>query len=154
MNPPSGGPSTGPISAGMVSQAIARTRSALAVARSRTRRPTGTIIAPPRPCSVRASTSCHTEVAKPHRMEPSTNTRDREPEHAARAEPVGDPAADRDEHREAEQVGGDREAEPQRAFAERRRDHRQRGGDRGRIQIFHEQGAGDDQRDQHGTGFA
>ena len=74
MNPPSGGPSTGPISAGMVSQAIARTRSAFAVARSRTRRPTGTIIAPPRPCSVRASTSCHTEVVKPHRMEPSTNT--------------------------------------------------------------------------------
>ncbi len=47
MKPPSGGPSTGPIIAGMVSHAIAATSSLFGAERSSTRRPTGTIIAPP-----------------------------------------------------------------------------------------------------------
>ncbi len=56
MNPPSGGPRIGPISAGMTSQDSACTMSALATLRSRTSRPTGTIIAPPIPCRNRAAT--------------------------------------------------------------------------------------------------
>lgn len=64
----------GPIMAGMVSQAMARTRSTFDTERSSTRRPTGTIIAPPMPCRMRASTRCQIEVEKPHRIEPMTNT--------------------------------------------------------------------------------
>ena len=51
MKPPSGGPSTGPISAGMVSQDMALTRSRLLTVRSSTSRPTGVIMAPPMPCT-------------------------------------------------------------------------------------------------------
>ncbi len=53
MKPPSGGPSTGPSSAGMVSQASAEIISDLVTLRRITSRPTGTIIAPPRPCTMR-----------------------------------------------------------------------------------------------------
>ncbi len=49
MKPPSGGPATGPIRAGMVSQAMALTRSDFSTLRNSTSRPTGTIIAPPSP---------------------------------------------------------------------------------------------------------
>ena len=49
MKPPSGGPITGPISAGMVSQASARTMSERGTERISTRRPTGVIMAPPMP---------------------------------------------------------------------------------------------------------
>jgi len=49
MKPPSGGPSTGPSSAGMVSQASAEMSSAFGMVRKRTSRPTGTIMAPPMP---------------------------------------------------------------------------------------------------------
>ena len=49
MTPPIGGPITGPSRAGMVSTDMARTRSCLGVERSRTRRPTGPIIAPAAP---------------------------------------------------------------------------------------------------------
>ena len=50
-------------------------------------------------------------------------------EHVPGAKPVGHPAADRNEYGEAEQVAGDREAQPHRALAERRRDRRQRSGE-------------------------
>ena len=53
MKPPSGGPITGPSSAGIVSQASAEIISDLATLRKMTRRPTGTIIAPPRPWTMR-----------------------------------------------------------------------------------------------------
>ena len=49
MKPPSGGPITGPMSAGTVSQASAEISSAFGTERKITRRPTGTIMAPPRP---------------------------------------------------------------------------------------------------------
>ena len=48
--------------------------SALVTERSSTSRPTGTIIAPPSPCSMRAATSCHREPLSPHRIEPGRNT--------------------------------------------------------------------------------
>ena len=49
MKPPSGGPITGPIRAGMVSQASAEISSAFGTVRKMTSRPTGTIMAPPMP---------------------------------------------------------------------------------------------------------
>ena len=55
MKPPSGGPSTGATSAGQVRIAMALIRRSFGVARSTTRRPTGTIIAPPMPCSTRSA---------------------------------------------------------------------------------------------------
>src|SRR5947207_751707 len=48
MNPPRGGPNTGPSTAGMVSSDIACTRSDFATVFSTTSRPTGTIMAPPK----------------------------------------------------------------------------------------------------------
>src|SRR5579859_1247282 len=74
MKPPTGGPSTGPSSAGIVSHAIAATSSFFGAVRSSTRRPTGTIIAPPMPCSTREPTRNARLSARPHRTEPTVNT--------------------------------------------------------------------------------
>ena len=72
MNPPSSGPSTGPTSAGTVSQARAETRSDFAVVRSTIRRPTGTIIEPPIPWTIRAATISGIELDRPQRIDPVT----------------------------------------------------------------------------------
>ncbi len=74
ISPPSGGPRIGPISAGVVSQAIAATTSLFAAVRISTRRPTGIIIAPPAPWITRANTRNGRLSARPHRIEPSVNT--------------------------------------------------------------------------------
>ena len=74
MKPPSGGPITGPISAGTVRYAIAATSSAFGIERSTTSRPTGTIIAPPMPWTMRASTSCGSDSTVEQPIEPSVNT--------------------------------------------------------------------------------
>src|SRR3984957_12285308 len=74
MKPPSGGPSTGPTSAGTVTQAIALTSALLSIERSSTRRPTGVIIAPPRPCTIRAITKPVTEEEGAQPIEPAMNT--------------------------------------------------------------------------------
>ena len=74
MKPPTGGPTTGPSSAGTVSQAMAATSSDFAAVRSSSSRPTGTIIAPPSPCSTRAATSSTSPLDRPHRIEPTVNT--------------------------------------------------------------------------------
>ena len=42
--------------------------------RSSTSRPTGTIIAPPIPCTIRATTSIGSEFDSPQAIEPSVNT--------------------------------------------------------------------------------
>ena len=73
-NPPSGGPSSGAVRPGQVSRAMARIRSGLAVVRSTASRPTGTIIAPPSPCSSRAATNHPADPAKPHSSDPRVNT--------------------------------------------------------------------------------
>ena len=59
IQPPRAGASTGASSAGQVRYAVASSRSRFAVARRTTSRPTGTIIAPPMPCRIRATTSIH-----------------------------------------------------------------------------------------------
>jgi hypothetical protein len=74
MKPPSGGPASGPISPGKVSQAIAATRSRLAVARTSTRRATGVIMAPPMPCRKRAPTNSSSDPEAAQAIEPSTKT--------------------------------------------------------------------------------
>ncbi|MNV72329.1 hypothetical protein D3C71_1654070 [compost metagenome] len=57
MKPPSGGPITGPSSAGMDKNDMAFSRSCLGTVRSRMMRPTGTIIAPAIPWTIRAMTN-------------------------------------------------------------------------------------------------
>jgi len=74
--------------------------------------------------------------------------RDGGAEHRARAEPVGGPAARRDEDGEREQVAGDGELERERAGADIGRDRRQRGGDHGRVHVLHEQRDRNDKRHQ------
>ncbi len=70
MKPPSGGPSTGPKSAGTVSHASEDTSSAFDTVLRIASRPTGTIIAPPMPCTMRPNTIAPIEWEKPHRIEP------------------------------------------------------------------------------------
>jgi hypothetical protein len=74
MKPPSGGPITGPIRAGTVTQAMAFTSALLSIERSSTSRPTGVIIAPPRPCRIRAMTKWVTEVDSAQPIEPTMKT--------------------------------------------------------------------------------
>src|SRR6201990_1885808 len=74
MKPPSGGPITGPTSAGTVTQAIALTSALLSTERSSTSRPTGVIIAPPNPCRMRAMTKSVTDDDSAQPIEPTMNT--------------------------------------------------------------------------------
>jgi hypothetical protein len=74
MKPPTGGPITGPISAGVVTQAMALTRSRLEIERTSTMRPTGVIIAPPMPCTMRAMTKSVSEPDSAQPIEPTMNT--------------------------------------------------------------------------------
>ena len=74
MKPPTGGPSTGPISAGVVTQAMAAISSRRLIERTSTMRPTGVIIAPPIPCTMRAMTKSVSEPDMAQPIEPSTNT--------------------------------------------------------------------------------
>src|SRR6201985_2212808 len=74
MKPPSGGPITGPTSAGTVTQAMALTSALLSMERSNTRRPTGVIMAPPAPCRMRAITKWVTDDDSAQPIEPTMNT--------------------------------------------------------------------------------
>ena len=71
-------------------------------------------MAPPKPCSTRAAVSSTTLALKAAQDRAQGEQRDGGAEHGAAAEPVGDPAADRDEDREAQQIGGDGDTEPHR----------------------------------------
>ena len=73
MNPPTGGPRMGPIMAGTISQVIAETISLRSTERRITRRPTGTIMAPPMPCRILAATNSASPPDRPHRMLPRVN---------------------------------------------------------------------------------
>jgi hypothetical protein len=72
--PPSAGATSGATRAGQVRYAMARTRSVFAVVRMTTRRPTGTIIAPPAPCSTRVATSIGRSAASAQPAEARVNT--------------------------------------------------------------------------------
>src|SRR5437870_1184804 len=105
MKPPTGGPMIGPISAGIVTHAIASTSRCLSIERTSTSLPTGVIIAPPMPCTMRdhefGQRACERAADRADH-----EGRDRGAEHGACAEAVGRPTARRDEHRKREQVGG------------------------------------------------
>ncbi len=75
MKPPSGGPTTGPSRAGTRNQLIAATISSLGMVRSSSRRPTGTIMAPPRPCNRRDATRKDRLWACPHSADPTVKIR-------------------------------------------------------------------------------
>ncbi len=70
MRPPATGPSMGAMSAGMETKLMMRTRSDLGNVLTRVRRPTGTIMAPPMPCTTRNATSRWMLVEIPQRKEP------------------------------------------------------------------------------------
>src|SRR6266851_8564200 len=74
MKPPKGGPMTGPSIAGTVRYDIAWTRSDFGTLLSTSSRPTGTIIAPPKPCTIRARTSCGSDCDTPQNTDPIVNT--------------------------------------------------------------------------------
>src|SRR5580700_7129301 len=69
--PPTIGPTVGPIIAGIVIQFIAETRPDRGKLRSRIRRPTGVIIAPPNPCRPRITSIIGRLDDKPHRADPA-----------------------------------------------------------------------------------
>jgi hypothetical protein len=71
---------------------------------------------------------------------------DGDAKHVARAEPVGGPAAGRDEDGERKQIRGDRELQGERIGADIARDVGERGRDHRRVHVIHEQRNGDDQR--------
>ena len=73
MKPPSGGPTTGPTSPGIDTQAIASMSSRFGTERSSASRATGIIMAPPAPCTTRPSTSQPSVGAKAQPMEASVN---------------------------------------------------------------------------------
>ena len=156
MKPPTGGPITGPIRAGVVTQAMAATSSRRLIERTSTMRPTGVIIAPPMPCRMRAKTKSVSELDSAQAIEPSDEHGDGRAEHGAGAEAVGGPARGGDEDGERQQIGGDGELERQRIGADIGGDRRQRGGDHRRVHVLHEQRDRDDQRDDavtaHGAG--
>ena len=116
----------------------------LPTARNSTSRPTGTIIAPPRPWKTRQSAnSTHTVAeAAQHRAEGEDS--DRRAEDSARAEMVGEPAADRNEYGQAEDISGDADREMDRRRPEIDRHLRQSGGDHRAVEILHEESRSDD----------
>jgi hypothetical protein len=63
------------------------------------------------------------------------------------AETVSDPSTDGDEDGQREQVGRHAEVEVDGAYPEAARHLRQRGRDDGAVQIFHEEGAGNEGSD-------
>ncbi|MCY1240873.1 hypothetical protein D9M72_537420 [compost metagenome] len=75
MKPPSGGPASGPTSAGIVRSAMAETSSLRGVPRTSTRRATGVIIAPPMPCRKREKTKATRLLEMAQKMEPAMKTR-------------------------------------------------------------------------------
>src|SRR6267142_193763 len=96
--------------------------SSFGTARSSTRRPTGTIIAPPMPCRKRAATNAARVPDTAHNSDPATNTT------MALANTVRE-----------------------RALAEVGRDGRERGRDPRRVHVLHEEGTCDDEGNEDGA---
>ena len=116
--------------------------------RRTTRRPTGTIIAPPIPWRIRADHELRQRLDERATERPEREDHDRRAEHRSGAEAVREPTRERDEEGQAQQIGRDREVEAQRALAEVARDRGQRGRDHRRVHVLHEQRARDDHRNQ------
>ena len=65
---------------------------------------------------------------------------------------VGEPAGGRQEDRDREEVGGQRQLQVDRTFAEIGRDRGKRRGKNRRIEVLHEQRAGNDERQKDTVG--
>ena len=129
------------------------TSSDLAIVFSTIRRPTGTIMAPPKPCRMRGGDQLgQRSASSPQNTEPIVKMMIAVAEDRARAESIGHPAADRNEDGEAQQVGGDREVELDRIFVQRPGHRGQRGRDDRRVEHLHEERAADDHRREEGVG--
>ncbi|MET3249090.1 hypothetical protein ABIE53_005900 [Burkholderia sp. OAS925] len=74
MKPPIGGPTTGAAIAGQVIVEMACIMRLFSVLRTTMSRPTGTIIAPPMPCSRRAAVNSATFCDSPHSTDATVNT--------------------------------------------------------------------------------
>ena len=74
MKPPTGGPTTGATIAGHVMVEMACIRRLFSVLRTTISRPTGTIMAPPMPCSKRAAVNSVTFCDMPHSTDATVNT--------------------------------------------------------------------------------
>ena len=72
--PPKVGPSSEPTWPGMAIKLMARIKSPLGWVRSTAKRPTGSIMAPPTPCTTRAAIKKLSDGDSAHSTEPSTNT--------------------------------------------------------------------------------
>ena len=142
------GPSMGPIRPGMATKLMARISSDLAKVRTRVSRPTGTIMAPPQPCRMRQATSTWMLLEMPQSNDPKREQADRGREHPARAEAVRHPAADRNEHRQAQRVAGQHRLHAERGHLERLRDGGHGRVQNRRVERFHEERDGDQPRQQ------
>src|SRR5258708_3524322 len=69
IRPPATGPTIGPTRRGMATKLMARTRSGLPKVRASVVRPTGIIMAPPRPCRTRQATRLARVVGRAHKDE-------------------------------------------------------------------------------------
>ncbi len=98
MKPPTGGPTTGATSPGQVMYAIASIKLCFSVVRSTTRRPTGTIIAPPMPCTMRAAVNSHIPLLSPHKHRRCSEDGNGRGEHGPRPHAIGHPSADGNKH--------------------------------------------------------
>ena len=106
-SPPSTGPSAGATSVGIITIVAARARSIGGKARNIIATPTGVSIPPPIPCTIRNAISWPIDWAKPHIIEPITNSGERREQHSLRAEAIAEPTAGRDPHRQRERVSED-----------------------------------------------
>ena len=145
MKPPSGGPINGPSSAGTTSQASAETSSCLGTSRTITSRPDRRHHRAADPLNDAVDDEIEERGGGAAERRARREDDDRDAEHRARAEAVGHPAGNRNEDGKRQQIGGERELERDRILAQIDRDRRQRRGDHRRIEVLHEEGAGDDQ---------
>ena len=156
MKPPTGGPRIGPTTAGISTQLVAWIRSRFSTLRISTSRPTGIISAPPMPSKKRATTRKATLGALAQAMAPSRKIDDGAAEHGAGAEAVGDAPRHRNEDRQADQIGGQRDGQAGGGDAQFARHAGQGGGQHRAVQLLHEHGGADDQGDgaEMGSGSA
>jgi hypothetical protein len=96
----------------------------------------------------------HESAERPRRRageRPRHEHAERGPKNGAGAIAVRHPAAHRDEDREADEIGGQRQLQRDRVLVEAFGDDRQRGRDDGRIRVLHEERGRDDERDEAGA---
>ena len=133
-----------------LSHRMALTNCARGVTRTSTRRATGVISAPPKPCRNRDSTKVGSEVRH------GAGDRAQHENHhggaidVARAPTICCPGGERDEDRQRHQIGGKRQLERDGVGVDIGGDRRQRGRDHRRVHVLHEQGHRKDDRDEAG----